>query len=43
MRHATRWATLRLVLITLLVGSAIAVGVSGQSPASNNPLVGACA
>jgi hypothetical protein len=41
MKHATRWATLRLVLITLLVGSAIAVGVSGQSPASSNPLVGA--
>jgi hypothetical protein len=40
MRHATRWATLRLVLITFLVGSAIAVAVYGQSPASN-PLVGA--
>jgi hypothetical protein len=41
MTHATRRATLRLVLITLLAGSAAAVGVSGQSPASSNPLVGA--
>ena len=41
MKHATRWATLRLVLITFLVGSAIAVAVYAQSPASSNPLMGA--
>ncbi|HEY5619008.1 MAG TPA: hypothetical protein VIK60_13785 [Vicinamibacterales bacterium] len=41
MKYVTRWATFKLVLIVLLVGSAIAVTVSGQSPASANPLVGA--
>ena len=41
MTHVTRRPTFMVVLIALLAGSAIAVTVSGQSPASGNPLVGA--
>ena len=41
MKHVTRWAMLNLVLMTLLVLSAVAVTISGQSSATGNPLVGA--
>ncbi|MGH9253688.1 MAG: hypothetical protein ACRD3C_03875 [Vicinamibacterales bacterium] len=41
MTHVTRWPTFMVVLMAFLAGSAIAVTVSGQSPASGNPLVGA--
>jgi hypothetical protein len=41
MKHMTRWAMLNLVLMTLLALFAVAVAVSGQSPAAGNPLVGA--
>ena len=41
MTHLTRWATFRGLLIAFFVASVVAVGVSGQSPASSNPLVGA--
>ncbi len=41
MKHVTRWAMLGVVLMTCVVLSAIAVTVSGQAPATGNPLVGA--
>jgi hypothetical protein len=41
MKHVTRWAMLNVVLATLLASLAGVMTVSGQAPATGNPLVGA--
>ena len=41
MTHMNRWTMLSAALMTLLVLLAVVVTVSGQAPATGNPLVGA--
>ena len=41
MKHMNRWTMLSAALITLLALLAVVVTVSGQAPATGNPLVGA--
>lgn len=41
MKHVNRWTMLSAALMTLLALLAVVVTVSGQAPATGNPLVGA--